>query len=360
MYKHILTSIMPIALSASTLAQDSNMESTVFHQDRSSNGHTQSSSLQFPHFYLGGRLGAGYFQDACDSNVSDCNDVTLAGGVYAGYHVNDWFALEGGVTNYGKPDARYTSGSTSIDAYGTELSAKFSYRLSSKWEVFSRIGTAYQNIEKQSDWEDKQTSQDWNTLLTTGINYQINQRWSLRGEHQFVDGIGDDEVLQSDLHFTSLGLTYHFGQEPPLPPKSETVMELEPEPITTEQEQVSLDANTLFGFDSVEPQSNTQLDELITKLKVYSVGKITIKGFTDNSGSDAYNRLLSERRAQAVANYLSKNGVSAERMNVMGMGEKEPIADNATAIGRAQNRRVEVHFETTIEKTEARTQEEAQ
>ena len=69
---------------------------------------------------------------------------------------------------------------------------------------------------------------------------------------------------------------------------------------------------------------------------------LTVNGHTDNTGSDAINDPLSQRRAQAVASYLQSRGVSASRMNIFGHGSRQPIASNATVEGRAQNRRVEI------------------
>jgi outer membrane protein OmpA-like peptidoglycan-associated protein len=68
--------------------------------------------------------------------------------------------------------------------------------------------------------------------------------------------------------------------------------------------------------------------------------KIEIRGHTDNVGSAESNHTLSHKRAQAVLEELAKNGVSRDRMTAMGFGETQPIADNATKEGRAQNRRV--------------------
>ena len=69
---------------------------------------------------------------------------------------------------------------------------------------------------------------------------------------------------------------------------------------------------------------------------------LEIVGHTDSTGPDAYNLGLSERRAQAAADYLGGKGISASNMTVKGMGESAPIADNATRDGRAMNRRVEI------------------
>lgn len=69
--------------------------------------------------------------------------------------------------------------------------------------------------------------------------------------------------------------------------------------------------------------------------------KVEVQGHTDNIGSDASNQKLSERRAEAVKNYLVARGVKADRIKTVGYGEKNPIADNKTAEGRAMNRRIE-------------------
>ena len=66
----------------------------------------------------------------------------------------------------------------------------------------------------------------------------------------------------------------------------------------------------------------------------------TVVGHTDSSGTEAYNQQLSERRAQTVADYLQAKGVAPGRLAASGAGESEPIADNATKEGRAENRRV--------------------
>jgi len=72
--------------------------------------------------------------------------------------------------------------------------------------------------------------------------------------------------------------------------------------------------------------------------------KIDVLGHTDNTGTDAENEKLSQKRAEAVAQYFTKKGISADRISSKGFGSTEPIADNKTAAGRAQNRRTEFLF----------------
>ncbi len=71
---------------------------------------------------------------------------------------------------------------------------------------------------------------------------------------------------------------------------------------------------------------------------------IKVIGHTDSKGSDAYNQALSERRASSVAAYLLSQGLAPNKLTSEGRGESEPVADNASDEGRAENRRVELHI----------------
>ena len=84
-------------------------------------------------------------------------------------------------------------------------------------------------------------------------------------------------------------------------------------------------------------------------MKTYPSVTTTVEGHTDSVGNDAYNQGLSERRANSVRQALIDEGVEASRVNAAGYGESNPIADNATADGRAMNRRVEAEVETQVE-----------
>ncbi|HCM1332560.1 TPA: OmpA family protein [Vibrio parahaemolyticus] len=329
----------------------------------SSDAATAASSVlpdyQNGHVYVGGRIGWAAYQDACGPSASDCNDDTFGYGVYGGYQFNHWLALEGGVTAYGEPDASYPDGDLAAEVTGGEVAVKLSYPLTKRVDVFTRLGGAYQSIDKSTSIaSDTMNSHEWNTLASLGMSYRLSQRWSLRGEYQFIDGIGEDnDIGQADLHFTSIGLTYHFGQSEPKVAPIEVVPVVEPElQYVTTTQTVSLSAESLFGFDSSELKYNADLESLAEQLTQYPEDKIQIVGHTDSTGPEAYNQRLSERRAQAVADYLKRMGIAGNRLTVMGQGESHPVASNDTAEGRAQNRRVEVVFDTTIEETEAVTE----
>ena len=97
-----------------------------------------------------------------------------------------------------------------------------------------------------------------------------------------------------------------------------------------------------FNSDKITKASYPTLDQVAAILKANPTwGKLMINGHTDNVGSDAYNQKLSEARAAAVKKYLAGKGISEAAMSTAGYGESKPIADNATAAGRQNNRRVE-------------------
>jgi OOP family OmpA-OmpF porin len=88
--------------------------------------------------------------------------------------------------------------------------------------------------------------------------------------------------------------------------------------------------------------SRPALDAMADGLKKHPRVKVDIQGYTDSTGSPAYNIKLSQRRADAVRSYLVDSGVSADQLQTHGFGAAQPVANNATAEGRAKNRRVVV------------------
>lgn len=104
--------------------------------------------------------------------------------------------------------------------------------------------------------------------------------------------------------------------------------------------------DVLFDLDkaTLKPGAQRTVDRLAAVLSRYPERRLLIEGFTDSSGSEAYNQRLSERRADAVRQALVRAGVPADRIQVQGLGEAYPVADNETAAGRQQNRRVEILF----------------
>lgn len=125
--------------------------------------------------------------------------------------------------------------------------------------------------------------------------------------------------------------------------------ELFPDPVVAAApvyESINVSTNALFGFDnaaiSAEGEAALQALGDGIQAKGAKVVDIDIIGHTDSTGPEEYNQALSERRANAIRDFIVSKGVDASIIDVSGMGESSPIADNATEEGRAQNRRVEV------------------
>jgi OOP family OmpA-OmpF porin len=107
---------------------------------------------------------------------------------------------------------------------------------------------------------------------------------------------------------------------------------------------VTFTADALFDFDksALKPAAITSLDNLVGQIKSLALEVIIATGHTDSVGTDAYNQKLSVRRADAVKKHLVSKGIAANRIQIEGKGESQPVADNKTDDGRAKNRRVQI------------------
>ena len=117
-----------------------------------------------------------------------------------------------------------------------------------------------------------------------------------------------------------------------------------PPPAPPAATKVTYAADAFFDFDKsvIKPAGKQKLDDLIGKIKDINLEVIIAVGHTDSVGSDSYNQKLSVRRSEAVKAYLVSKGIEKNRVYTEGKGEKQPVADNKTAEGRAKNRRVEI------------------
>lgn len=114
--------------------------------------------------------------------------------------------------------------------------------------------------------------------------------------------------------------------------------------VTSEGTELSIPSQVLFAVDEATllPEAESRLDDIVEVLEFYPDAPVEIVGHTDSDGASDYNQDLSERRAQAVADYVTAAGVDADRLSVAGLGETDPVATNDTAEGKQQNRRVEI------------------
>ena len=221
----------------------------------------------------------------------------------------------------------------------------------------------------------------WDTVETTvncgiGMRWMITREFGLRAEARMLYSL--DESNKDTL--LSVGLNYYFGQTTPGGGASSTSGggvasgDEDGDGVTDDKDQcpgtpsgtrvdamgcslpvaqvASIKLLVSFGFDSTEVKEQyfDDLGELADFLKRFEDVYVDIEGHTDSSGPEAYNQSLSQKRAQAVIDLLvNEYGIDASRLEAKGFGESQPVADNATREGRAENRRVMASLEVEYE-----------
>lgn len=175
-----------------------------------------------------------------------------------------------------------------------------------------------------------------------GAEYGLRNGFAVRGELNSYDT--DAQYLQVTL-LKRFGGRAHQRNRPvaPIP-----VTPVEPAPIAPEApvQKAQIPANlpnTYFDFDlhNLSSEAIQTVDSIASALKDVD-GLILVEGHADHIGPDAYNQALSMRRANSVRDALVSRGISADRLSVRGLGERQPAATNSTDEGRALNRRVEI------------------
>ncbi len=171
-------------------------------------------------------------------------------------------------------------------------------------------------------------------------------------KHLLTDGFGNCVRSGTGSKDAHCGEVAKAPEPEPAPPETAPAEAPVPEPavpqtITTT---VSLGAGALFALNkaTLKAAGQAELDQLASDLgKLSSIESISIVGHADSTGAASYNQDLSERRANSVREYLIGKGVDPALMSASGMGESQPIADNKTRDGRAQNRRVDIGIKGT-------------
>ncbi|WP_354679049.1 OmpA family protein [Cupriavidus plantarum] len=135
--------------------------------------------------------------------------------------------------------------------------------------------------------------------------------------------------------------------EPPPPklsPTQVTVLKEKGFALTDQGWELGMPHKVLFGFDeyTITGARRTSMLDVGRALTQAGIEHVRVDGHTDDVGSDAYNRMLSLRRALAVVRLLVEAGFSRDRIEVRDLGKSRPVADNKTAAGRAENRRVAI------------------
>jgi len=191
--------------------------------------------------------------------------------------------------------------------------------------------------------------------LVTAAGAQTIDNWK-NGSNELVWKNGTNELCWRDSNWTPAtaapgcdGAIAPAAAPAPAPAPMAPPVAAAPKPAApvapvVAATKVTYAADAFFDFNKsvIKPEGKAKLDDLIGKIQGINLEVIIAVGHTDSVGSDAYNQKLSVRRSEAVKAYLVSKGIEKNRVYTEGKGEKQPVADNKTAEGRAKNRRVEI------------------
>lgn len=289
---------------------------------------------------------------------------------------------------YSSPDHKYNvrGGDTDLQQSSVDL---LRYLGGDRWQPYLAIGLGHADFDS-----DAANSGETQANAGGGVRYAIDKHWSARFDARVINGL---DVEQTD-GIASIGISYAFGgsQEPakravskprandadgdgvgdaadrcpgtpvgvvvnaagcpldtdgdgvadykdkcPNTPAGREVDETGCKFVLTRTEQIRMDVNFASNSADIRSQDQPEIAKVAKFLKRYGGVSAVIEGHADSSGPDAYNKVLSQRRADSVkAELVTRYGIDASRLTAIGYGEERPIASNDTLAGRLQNRRV--------------------
>jgi OOP family OmpA-OmpF porin len=305
-----------------------------------------------------------------DSNTKD----GVLYGLHLGYQFNNFFALEASYSDVNSEtseigtdiDGNFRAKGSDIDVKMYRLDALFSQPITKNLSPYLVMGYAHLNLDPEFTKEQRNMFN-----IGGGIKYSFTKAIALRGD---VRGFFDDHYSDYNVN---LGLFYLFDITPPPPVKApeidfcaldddndgvnncndscqdtvagsnvddagclvqEVVKSLKPFSI-------KLQINFASDKSFIRPNYFSEIKRVVNAISEHPNLMIEIAGYTDSRGNEEYNQQLSQRRADAVRSVLiAEFGIDENRITAFGYGETQPIADNSTAEGRAENRRVIANF----------------
>jgi OOP family OmpA-OmpF porin len=287
-------------------------------------------------------------------------DNSLSVGLRAGYNFTKHIGIEG-FGHYVPTQITGTGEDVNVVGYGVE--GLYHFLPDGKLVPFLALGVGGIHYSKATEDTTGGKRDKITADYGAGLKYFVTEDIALRADVRHVIPF---DSIQNNLLYT-VGLSFSFGgakkaapvvEEVKPQPAPAVVEEVKPAPVVEEAKPEILEKGrttlkVLFDFDKAVIKNNSfqDVDNLAAVMKQYPDLNVTIEGHTDSVGTAAYNKKLSQRRADAVKKYMvEKGGIDEKRLTAKGFGEENPIASNKTKEGRAQNRRVEAAVDYWIKK----------
>jgi OOP family OmpA-OmpF porin len=299
---------------------------------------------------------------------------SIAVGLRAGYNFTKYIGLEG-YAHFVPTDRSRWVGSSDMNVAGYGVEGIFNILPDKAFVPFVAVGVGGIHYSESFQYTTENKSDKITADYGAGVKYFLSENVALRADVRHV--IPFDSVHNNLL--ATIGVTFAFGgakkavsaPEPavaPAPVVEETkpqaaapvvveeakpqaaapavVQEVKPQSRVAQEivEKGRTTLEVLFDFDksNIKKGYYNDVDNLVEAMKQHPELNVVIEGHTDNVGKAAYNKKLSQRRANAVKKYMvEKGGIDANRLTAKGFGLEKPIASNKTKDGRAKNRRVE-------------------
>ncbi len=310
-----------------------------------------------------------------DDNSVDDSNVGLK--LFGGYRINKWFGLEAGYYDFGDFSESPPSPNPAVDVNLNGYSGSvllYAPIDNEDIDIFAKAG--YYNFDQQLELNNVVSNSNHpdGLVLGAGLNVNVSKQFAFRAEGEWFD------ISDGDLWAINIGVQYRFGRTavaaapvavavpvavaaPVAVVAAPVVKDSDGDGVNDDIDQcpdtpagAKVDARgceeqlilrgVIFDFNSANltPPSLMILDSVADILTKRPNVNIEVRGYTDSRGADNYNLGLSQRRAEAVRDYLIEKGAPAQRLTAVGFGEADPIADNTSEEGRALNRRVSLEF----------------
>jgi Outer membrane protein and related peptidoglycan-associated (lipo)proteins len=292
-------------------------------------------------WYSGAKFGWSHYADVSgnknfNDNLSASNDFNVdhdnvGGGVFGGYQINNWLAVEGGYDYMGNMQYNGIHGvpGTKMKSQGLQLSLKTSYGLTDDWDLYGRFGAMGYRAETDVAGHNKFET-GVRPLVAVGTEYAFTRSWAGRLEYQWVSNVGNANQigLSSDIHSVTAGVVYRFGQHDDAVPVVAAAAPVAAPEVKT----FNLKSDVMFCYDSamLTDEGKAAISQLYNSSDMQAAKEhsTTVIGYSDRTGKAEYNQQLSAKRAQSVADELVALGMPAANIQTEGRGASDSVTGN--------------------------------